>query len=87
MFMDQEKIGKFIKQKRTEKKLTQSELANMLNITDRAISKWENGICMPDVGIIPDLCNILNFMYTNNSWQLRVQIKETFCAIVGFLRA
>ena len=58
--MDQEKIGKFISEKRKEKGITQSELAEKLNITDRAISKWENGICMPDVGTIPELCKILN---------------------------
>ena len=40
--MDQVKIGKFIKQKRKEKKITQSMLAEMLNVTDRAISKWDN---------------------------------------------
>ena len=58
--MDQIKIGKFIRQKRKEKNITQSELAEKLNITDRAISKWENGNCMPDVGIITELCKILN---------------------------
>lgn len=58
--MDQVKIGKFIKKKRNEKKLTQNELAEKLNVTDRAVSKWENGICMPDSGIIVDLCKILN---------------------------
>lgn len=58
--MDQVKIGKFIKQKRKEKKITQSMLAEMLNVTDRAISKWENGICMPDSGIIRELCETLN---------------------------
>ena len=58
--MDQVKIGNFIKLKRKEKKITQSELAEKLNITDRAISKWENGICMPDSGTIPKLCEILN---------------------------
>ena len=57
--MNQIKIGKFIKEKRKEKKITQNELAEKLNVTDRAISKWENGNCMPDSGIIPELCEIL----------------------------
>jgi transcriptional regulator with XRE-family HTH domain len=59
-YMDQIKIGNFIKQKRKEKNITQNELSEKLNITNRAISKWENGICMPDSGIIPELCEILN---------------------------
>lgn len=58
--MDQEKIGRFIQEKRKEKKFTQSALAEKLNITDRAISKWENGICLPDAGTMPELCKILN---------------------------
>ena len=58
--MDQIKIGKFISSKRKEKGITQSELAEKLYITDRAISKWENVICMPDVGTIHHLCEILN---------------------------
>lgn len=57
--MDQVKIGKFISNKRKEKNITQSELAEILGITDRAISKWENGICLPDVGIMSELCQIL----------------------------
>jgi len=57
--MDQIKIGSFISLKRKEKKITQKELSEKLNITDRAISKWENGICLPDVGTIPELCRIL----------------------------
>ncbi len=58
--MDQVKIGKFISKKRKEKNITQSNLAEMLGITDRAISKWENGNCMPDVSLIPELCKILD---------------------------
>lgn len=58
--MDQIRIGKFIKERRNLKNITQSELASILGITDRAISKWENGICMPDVGTIPELCKILD---------------------------
>ena len=59
--MDQIKIGKFISLKRKEKKLTQQELAEKLNVTDRAISKWENGKCLPDIGTIPELCKCLDF--------------------------
>ena len=58
--MDQIRIGKFIKERRNLKNITQSNLASILGITDRAISKWENGICMPDVGTIPELCKILD---------------------------
>ncbi len=58
--MDLIKIGKFISTKRKELGITQSELAEKLNITDRAISKWENGVCLPDAGNMPDLCKILN---------------------------
>lgn len=58
--MDQIKIGKFIKEKRKEKNITQTQLAEKLNITDRAISKWENGNCMPDSSIITELCDILD---------------------------
>lgn len=58
--MDQIKIGKFISSKRKEKNITQSELAIMLNITDRAISKWENGVCLPDVATMVELCKIFD---------------------------
>lgn len=57
--MDQIKIGKFIKEKRKEKKITQDELAEKIGVSNRAISKWENGNCMPDSGIILELCKIL----------------------------
>ena len=58
--MDQIKIGKFIQKERKKQRLTQSDLAEKLNVTDRAISKWENGNCLPDVGTMPELCEILN---------------------------
>ena len=57
--MDQVKIGKFIAECRKKKNLTQMQLAEKLNITDRAISKWENGKSMPDSSIMLDLCNEL----------------------------
>ena len=54
--MDQIKIGKFIAEHRKKNNLTQMQLAEKLNITDRAISKWENGKGMPDSSIMLDLC-------------------------------
>ena len=57
--MDQIKIGKFIAECRKNNNLTQMQLAEKLNITDRAISKWENGKGMPDSSIMLDLCNEL----------------------------
>jgi len=58
--MDQIKIGKFIAECRKKQNLTQSQLAEKLGITDRAISKWENGRAMPDSSLMLDLCSILN---------------------------
>ena len=58
--MNQEKIGKFISNCRKEKNITQSELAEKLNITNRTVSRWENGKNMPDYSILKDLCNILD---------------------------
>lgn len=57
--MDQIKIGKFIAECRKKQDLTQMELAEKLNITDRAISKWETGKAMPDSSIMLKLCDIL----------------------------
>ena len=57
--MDQLKIGKFIAKCRKEKNLTQMRLAEKLGITDKAISKWERGIAMPDTAIMLELCDIL----------------------------
>ena len=57
--MNQIDTGKFIAGCRKEKGLTQAQLAEKLNITDRAVSKWETGKCMPDASIMLELCNIL----------------------------
>ena len=57
--MDQQKIGLFIARRRKELNLTQKELADKLGITDRAVSKWENGRCMPDLSLLQPLSRIL----------------------------
>ena len=57
--MDQIKIGRFIATRRKEVGLTQLELAEKLNISDRAVSKWETGKSLPDASIMIELCEIL----------------------------
>jgi transcriptional regulator with XRE-family HTH domain len=58
--MDAKKIGKFIHQIRTKKRMTQKELAEQINVTDKAVSKWENGEGCPDVSLLPVLSKVLN---------------------------
>ena len=57
--MDQLKIGKFIADCRKKANLTQTQLAEKLGITDKAVSKWERGVAMPDTLIMLELCDIL----------------------------
>ena len=57
--MDQLKIGRFISECRKQKGLTQMQLSEKLGITDKAVSKWERGIAMPDTSIMLELCDIL----------------------------
>lgn len=57
--MDQVKIGRLIAECRKSKKLTQAQLAEQLGVTDKSVSKWENGICLPDVSLYKKICEIL----------------------------
>ena len=58
--MNQEKIGKFIAECRKTKNMTQQELAEKLNVSDRTVGNWENGRNMPDLSLFKPLCNELN---------------------------
>ena len=58
--MDQIKTGKFIADERKKKGYTQRQLAEQLGVSDKTISKWENGTCMPDYSIIQKLCDALH---------------------------
>ena len=57
--MDLIKIGKYIAGKRKDLGMTQRQLADKLNMSDKSISKWERGVCLPDVSVYSDLCHIL----------------------------
>ena len=58
--MNQEKIGKFIAKCRKDKKMTQSELAEKLGVTDKSVGNWENGRNMPDLSLFKPLCDELD---------------------------
>ena len=58
--MDQEKVGKFIKEIRKKNNLTQKDLADKYNVTYQAVSKWENGKNMPDISILKEICKDYN---------------------------
>lgn len=58
--MNQTVIGSYIAHKRREQNLTQEQLAQQLGVSNKTISKWENGKCMPDYSIIEPLCDALH---------------------------
>ena len=57
--MDLVKIGKYIAEKRKALGLTQTQVAEKLGMSDKSVSKWERGICLPDVSVYSPLCEIL----------------------------
>lgn len=61
--MNQEKIGKFIKEERKNKKLSQEELGELLGVSNRSISKWETGVSLPDISLFKPLCEVLDISY------------------------
>ena len=74
--MDLVKIGKFIATRRKEKKITQEQLAEKLYITDRAVSKWERGLSLPDADKMLDLCNILDINVNELLIGEKIDMKE-----------
>lgn len=58
--MSQQDIGRFIAEKRKRKNLTQEQLAERLGVSNKTVSKWENGKCMPDYSVIELLCHELD---------------------------
>ena len=70
--MDQIKIGIFLKELRKEKKLTQEQLAEKLNVSGRTVSRWETGSNMPDIGMLVEMADFFDvsipcLLYTSPS--------------------
>lgn len=88
--MNQVKIGKFIAERRKLAKLTQAQLAEKLNITDRAVSKWETGKSLPDASIMLELCGILkitvNELLNGEEINMKNQTKEMENKIIELVK-
>lgn len=85
--MDNTKMGTLIREARKKKGLTQKDIATLLHITDRAVSKWERGICAPDLALLEPLAEILEISITElitgevnvveNKEKVELAVKET----------
>ena len=88
--MDLIKIGKFIATKRKQRNLTQMQLAELLHVTDRAISKWECGRSMPDSAIMLELCDALkisvNELLTGEELEMKEYNKQAELNLIEITR-
>ena len=88
--MNQEKIGKFISTMRKKKDLTQEQLAEKLNVSKNAVSKWERGLNLPDASIMQDVCSILdislNELFAGEKLNKDEQIKHSEQTIINILK-
>ena len=74
--MDNVIIGKFIAQCRKEKGLTQAQLAERLGVSDKSVSRWENGITMPDISLYEPLCLALDVQVSELLYGKRMSVDE-----------
>ena len=74
-YMNQEKIGKFLSQLRNENNYTQDEIAEILNVNVKSVSRWENGKNLPDHSIILEICKIYNISV--NEFYIGHKIKKS----------
>ncbi len=84
--MDQRKIGRFIAELRTERNLTQTELGDKLGVSYKAVSKWENGICLPDPSLYNDICRIFNItkdeLFSGSRKEINYKNKKEFILVI-----
>ena len=74
--MDAKILGNFIAELRKENKMTQAELAEKLNVTDKAVSRWESGVGLPDVNTIEPLAEILGVSIAEIVKGRRLSVEE-----------
>ena len=74
--MNAENVGALIARLRKEKGMTQQELADKLQITDKAVSKWERGLAYPDISILPQVAEILGVNVDDRKRQIGKRIEQ-----------
>ena len=85
--MDQRKIGEFLKELRKEKNLTQEQLAEQLNVSNRSVSRWETGRNMPDIGLLVEIAELYDVSISEiidgkrRSENMNEEVKETALSI------
>ena len=86
--MTQEKIGKFIAKMRKEKDLTQEQFAEKLGVSNRSVSRWENGKTLPDISLFPSICEELGINITEllngQRTDKEADLKELFGLLIDF---
>ena len=91
--MDQKKIGKFLKELRKEKGITQEEFAEMLNVSGRTVSRWETGTNMPDISLLVDIAEIFDVSISEiingerKSEIMEKEVKETVLSLSDYAEA
>ena len=91
--MDQKRIGSFLRELRTEKGLTQEQLAEKLNVSGRTVSRWENGNNMPDLSIIVELADFYDIDIREllngerKSEKMNEDLKETSLKMADYAEA
>ena len=91
--MDQKKIGKFLKELRKEKGITQEEFAEMLNVSGRTVSRWETGANMPDISLLVDIAEFFDVSIPEiingerKSEIMEKEVKETVLSLSDYAEA
>ena len=91
--MDQKKIGGFLKELRNEKNVTQEQLAEVLNVSGRTVSRWETGNNMPDISILVDIADYYDVSISEiingerKSEIMEKEVKETVLSLSDYAEA
>lgn len=88
--MDQQKVGKFLRELRFQKELTQEQLAEKFNTSNRSVSRWENGRCLPDISVLVELADFYDVEVREmidgerKSEEMKEEVKDVVLKMVDY---